>query len=77
MLHSSHAESRIVEEFFKKGIAEGEILMRSINWPDGPKKGLSPKSSCKDCGDLLGAVSECMAILLCDENDKPKAYHCD
>lgn len=77
MPHCSHTEARFVEDLFNQGIARGGTLLMSINWPGGPQQGLSTKSPCTDCKDLLCAVSECMTILLCDEDDEPKPPKCE
>jgi hypothetical protein len=77
MPHCSHTEARFVEDLFARGIAEGGTLLMSINWPGGPSKGLSKKSPCSDCNKLLCAVSECMTILICDEDDEPQPPECN
>lgn len=76
MPHCSHTEARFIEHLFSKRIARGGTLLMSINWPGGPKKGLSTKAPCADCNDLLCAVSECMEILICDEKNKPQPPDC-
>jgi hypothetical protein len=76
MPHCSHTEARFIEHLFSEGIAKGGTLLMSINWPGGPKKGFSTKSPCPDCNALLCAVSKCMEILICDENDVPKPPKC-
>jgi hypothetical protein len=75
--HTSHTESRLIEEIFKASPNGGGSLLLSIDWPGGPNKGLTPKSPCTDCKDLICAASECMEIKICDENDEAKSPKCD
>lgn len=79
MPHSSHTESRILEDIFKgrkKGSTPhmGKIVM-SINWPGGPQKGLSTNAPCDECARLLCAAAPCIDIVLCDEKNKPIDYN--
>jgi len=77
MPHTSHTEARILEDIFKANPAGGGKLLISIDWPGGPNKGLSKKSPCTDCNDLICEAVKCMEIKICDENDEPKDPKCE
>jgi len=77
MPHTSHTEARIIEDIFKASPGGGGSLLLSIDWPGGPKKGLSPKSPCDDCKDLICEAAKCMNIQLCNEDDEPQKPKCD
>jgi hypothetical protein len=77
MPHTSHTEARIIEDIFKAAPNGGGSLLLSIDWPGGPKKGLSTKSPCEDCNALLCEASKCMDIKLCNEDNEPKKPDCE
>lgn len=77
MPHTSHTEARIIEDIFKANPAGGGSLLLSIDWPGGPKKGLSTKSPCGDCHALICEASKCMEIKLCSADDEPKKPDCE
>jgi len=77
MPHTSHTEARMLEDIFKGSPAGGGKLLLSIDWPGGEKKGLTNKSPCDACKDLICAASECMEIKICDENNKPQDPECE
>jgi hypothetical protein len=74
--HTSHTEARIIEDIFKANPAGGGSLLISIDWPGGPNKGLTSKSPCTDCNDLICEASKCMEIKICDPNDEPQDPEC-
>lgn len=80
--HTSHTESRIIEDLFAKGPPkQGTLVLMSINWLQeftNPKsKGKSyeiNKNPCDDCHKLLCAAQECgIIIALCDDDNKAKS----
>jgi hypothetical protein len=77
---TSHTESRIIEDIFsQEPPPAGGALVFAINWPGGPKKGLSTCSPCVHCQELICAVSKpngCLDIQICDENNKPQPPDC-
>lgn len=78
----THTESKILEDIFsdKPGSppkpGEGATLVLAIDWP-GPPKGKSTTDPCDNCARLICAASQCMNILICDENNEPQEPDCD
>ena len=71
--HFAHAESRIIEDFFKeynrRGVTgEGRArLLFSIEWPKPPGN-RSPNHPCQHCEKLMCAAMECVDIQFCVKN---------
>lgn len=74
--HTSHTESRIIEDIFRKPVPENSTLVLAINWPGGPKKGKRTSDPCKHCQKLICAATECLNIVICSDKNKPEKPKC-
>ena len=76
--HTSHTESRLLEEIFSRYPSGGGSILLSIDWPGGAAAGKTNKSPCDQCHALICAVADCFyPIEICNEDDEPKAPKCD
>lgn len=73
--HTSHAESRMLEDIFARHPQGGGRILLSIDWPNHPR-GKNRRAPCANCHKLLCAAAACMEIRLCDEDNEPKALKC-
>ncbi|MCA9469788.1 MAG: DUF4150 domain-containing protein [Nitrospira sp.] len=75
--HTSHTESRIIEDIFSQTPPPTSgTLVLAIEWPGGPKAGKRPSDPCKHCKKLICAVTACLNIELCHKGKPSEKPDC-
>jgi hypothetical protein len=79
--HTSHTESRIIENIFKANPSGGGTLVMAIDWPGAQQAGKPPGSPCNHCKALICSIATskppCLDIKICNpETDVAEPPKC-